>query len=196
MSASVTMAAHTEAYAQKLASATKLLDVEALGEAMKDCWQSGNQIFLCGNGGSAGNAIHLANDYIYGAGRKAGRGLRATALSANNAVMTCLANDIGYDAVFAEQLKVLAEKGDILIVLSGSGNSPNIVKALEQAKVMGLRTFAIVGYSGGKAKSMAGTVLHTPIDDMQIAEDMQLVIGHILMQWLCDQNVKIPSQAA
>jgi D-sedoheptulose 7-phosphate isomerase len=81
-------------------------------------------------------------------------------------------------------LAVLANRGDVLIALSGSGNSPNILKALEQGRSMGLRTFAILGYSGGKAKSMADVPIHFAVEDMQISEDLQLVVGHMVMQWL------------
>jgi D-sedoheptulose 7-phosphate isomerase len=91
---------------------------------------------------------------------------------------------VGYDEIFSYQLAVQAREDDVLIVLSGSGNSPNIVKALEQAKVLKLRTFAILGYSGGKAKTMADVAIHFAVDDMQISEDMQLVVGHMVMQWL------------
>lgn len=158
--------------------------VSSLAEAMEECWQSGRQVFFCGNGGSAGNAVHMANDFVYGVAKKTGGGIKATALSANQSVMTCFANDIGYESIYSEQLAVFAQAGDVLVALSGSGNSPNIVKAIEQAKAMDVKTYAILGYSGGKCKEMADVPIHFPIDDMQIAEDMQLIVGHMLMQWL------------
>ena len=102
-----------------------------LGMALREAWQARQCIYLCGNGGSAGNAIHLANDFLYGVGIKNGIGMRVEALSANPAVLTCLANDIGYERIYAEQLRVKANPGDVLIVFSGSGNSPNVVTALE-----------------------------------------------------------------
>jgi D-sedoheptulose 7-phosphate isomerase len=182
------LALHTKDYARRLAAAVEQLDdaaLQELAQALQTCWAEGRQIFLAGNGGSAGNAIHIANDLIYGAGVNAGKGLKAVALPANAAVTTCLANDLGYEKIFSEQLRVLAEPGDILIVLSGSGNSPNILKALEQADTIGVKSFAILGYSGGKARDLADCAIHVPVDDMQIAEDMQLIIGHVLMQWLC-----------
>jgi len=94
------------------------------------------------------------------------------------------ANDIGYDAIFSAQLAVQARRGDVLIALSGSGNSANVLKALEQAKSMGVKTYAILGYTGGKAKTMADVPIHFPVDDMQLSEDLQLVVGHMIMQWL------------
>src|SRR5213079_3704559 len=97
---------------------------------------SNRQVFLCGNGGSAGNAIHLANDFLYGISKRPGSGLRVNALASNPAVITCLANDEGYDRIFSLQLAVQAQAGDVLVALSGSGNSQNILLALEQAKAM------------------------------------------------------------
>jgi len=134
--------------------------------------------------------MHLANDFIYGAGISNGGGLRVEALSANPAVLTCLANDLGYEDIFAEQLKVKANPNDILLVLSGSGNSANLVKALNVANSKGMKTFAILGYSGGRCKTLAHHSIHFAIDDMQIAEDLQLVVGHICMQWLSANPVK------
>ena len=160
--------------------------VEDLALAFLAAWQSGKSIYFCGNGGSAGNAIHLANDFIYGAGLGFGRGLKVEALSANPAVLTCLANDIGYDQIYSEQIRVKGQSGDILIALSGSGNSPNILKALEVGNSLGLKTFAILGFDGGRAKHLAQIPIHFPVQDMQIAEDLQLIVGHICMQWLCD----------
>jgi D-sedoheptulose 7-phosphate isomerase len=180
--------------------------VPELGAALRQAWQAGRAVYLCGNGGSAGNAVHLANDLIYGAGMRAGvglrvpgpipvrsgggrgggGGLRVESLSANPAVLTCLGNDLGYDEIYAQQLRVKGQPGDVLIVLSGSGNSPNVVKALEVGNQLGLTTFAILGFSGGKCKDLAQVPLHFSVNDMQIAEDLQLIVGHICMQWLCE----------
>jgi len=158
--------------------------VAQLAADIHECWLQKRQVFFCGNGGSAGNAIHLANDFLYGIAKRPGGGLRVNALSANPAVITCLANDIGYDQIYSEQLSVLANPGDVLVVLSGSGNSPNIVAVLEQAKAMKVKSYAILGFSGGRCKQLADVPIHFPVDDMQISEDLQLVVGHMLMQWL------------
>jgi D-sedoheptulose 7-phosphate isomerase len=158
--------------------------VNLLAQDMLRCWQEKRQVFFCGNGGSAANAIHLANDFLYGVAKKTGGGLKVQALSANSAVMTCLANDVGYDSIFSEQLAVQAQAGDLLIALSGSGNSPNIVRVIEQAKGMNVKSYVILGFSGGKCKELADVPIHFPVNDMQIAEDMQLIVGHMIMQWL------------
>jgi D-sedoheptulose 7-phosphate isomerase len=176
-----------EAYASRLAialSSPTLQRIETLAIAFKEAWNSRHTIYLCGNGGSAGNAIHLANDFTYGAGVKRGVGLRVEALPANAAVLTCLANDIGYENIFSEQLRVKANSGDVLVVFSGSGNSPNVVNALKMGNDIGMTTFAVLGYNGGKCKELAQHPIHFEIDDMQIAEDLQLIVGHMVMQWL------------
>lgn len=158
--------------------------VKQLAEDIQICWQEDRRVFLCGNGGSAGNAIHLANDFLYGIAKQSGGGLKVLSLSDNPAVITCLANDLGYDQIYSEQLAVQAKKGDLLIALSGSGNSPNIIRVIEQAKVMGVKSYAILGFTGGKCKKLVDVPIHFPINDMQIAEDLQIVVGHMLMQWL------------
>ncbi len=174
-------------YAHRLGQALQRFDwapVELLAGELEACWREGRQLFLCGNGGSAGNALHLANDFLYGIGKPEGMGLRATALGANQSIVTCLANDLGYEKVFSAQLKVLARRGDVLIVLSGSGNSANLIEALQTARTLGLRTAAVLGYSGGRCRELADMPIHFAIDDMQIAEDLQLIVGHMIMQWL------------
>jgi len=182
-------------YANRLSQVLDTFDWSGVADLARDvhsAWFAGHQVFFCGNGGSAGNAIHLANDYIYGVAKRKGGGIRATALCANPAVMTCLANDVGYDHVYSEQLAVLANQGDVLVVLSGSGNSPNILRVLEQAKSMQVKSYAVLGYSGGKAKGLADASIHFPVNDMQIAEDLQLVVGHMLMQWLYENRPTTP----
>ena len=191
METNIPMEGFFTGYADRLGKVLASSDwsgVACLAKDMHAAWAAGQQIFLCGNGGSAGNAVHLANDFIYGVAKRTGGGIRALALSANSAVMTCLANDVGYDRIYCEQLAVLGREGDLLIVLSGSGNSPNIVSVLERARTMSIKSYAILGYSGGRSKELADVAIHFPVDDMQIAEDMQLIVGHMLMQWLYDQR--------
>jgi len=162
---------------------------ELLAEAIYYAWKNNNCVYLCGNGGSAANAIHIANDLLYGAGRKNGKGINVEALSSNVAVLTCLANDLDYSNIYSEQIKVKAKKNDILIALSGSGNSKNIINAIKEGNHIGMKTFAILGYSGGECKKIANTALHFDIADMQICEDSQLIIGHMCMQWLSNKKI-------
>lgn len=179
------------AYADRLSDALRRLDlgaVQRLAEALLACWREGRQVFLVGNGGSAGNAAHLANDYIYALSKRIGSGIRAHALAANASIVTCLANDEGYDQVFSAQLAVMARPGDVLIAFSGSGNSPNVLRALEEARRIGMLSFAVLGYTGGRAKGLADVPIHVPVEDMQVAEDLQMAVGHMVMQYLHAQR--------
>ena len=97
---------------------------------------------------------------------------------------------MAYEDTFSHQLTVLGRTGDILIVLSGSGNSPNIVKAVVKAKELGMETFALLGFSGGKCLELVDTAIHFAVDDMQIAEDCQQIVGHVIMQWLSENPPK------
>jgi D-sedoheptulose 7-phosphate isomerase len=178
------------AYAGRLQDVLRTADwssVACLAEELRACWQTGRRVFLCGNGGSAANAIHLAGDLSYSIAKRHGTGVRVEALPANSAVMSGLANDAGYEDVFALQLALQARPDDVLIVLSGSGNSANIVRALETGTTLGMKTFAVVGYGGGRAKALAAVPIHFDVADMQLSEDLQLVVGHMIVQWL-DRN--------
>lgn len=176
-------------YLDKLHAVTNEMDwspVEELAENLYRAVINKRRVYICGNGGSAGNAVHLANDFLYGISPK-GKALNIEALSANQAVITCLGNDIGYENIYSHQLLVKGQPGDTVIVLSGSGNSANILRVLEVAKQKDIHSFAILGFSGGKAKSLAECAIHFPVDDMQISEDLQMVTGHMLMQFLCEK---------
>ena len=181
-------------YALRLQDALAKSDwspVAKLAEDLQLCLKENRRLFICGNGGSAGNAIHLANDFLYGIAKRSGGGLKVLSLSDNPAVITCLANDLGYDQIFSEQLAVQGEKNDLLIVLSGSGNSPNIIRVINQAKKMNIKSYAILGFDGGQCKELADVAIHFSVNDMQIAEDMQIVVGHMIMQWLYMNRPKI-----
>ena len=162
--------------------------IEILAKDLLAAWVDGRNVYICGNGGSAANAMHLANDFHYGIGACGPGpklpGLRVEALPANAGLITCLANDTGYENIYSHQIEVKGRPGDLLIVLSGSGNSNNIVKALETSKRMGLHSYAILAFSGGRCRKLADVPIHFQIDDMQIAEDTQLIVGHLCMQWL------------
>jgi D-sedoheptulose 7-phosphate isomerase len=187
---------HFVDYSQRLHAVLSAHDwsgVAALADELADCARTGRQVFITGNGGSAGNAVHLANDFTYAWSKKIGRGIRIHALPANPAVMTCLANDEGYDQVFSAQLAVQADAGDVLIVFTGSGNSKNILLALEAAKSIGMVSYGVLGFDGGKAKALCDIPIHFETDDMQIAEDAQLILGHMIVQHLHTQRDALES---
>ena len=162
--------------------------VEHFCKFLNDAWVNQRQVFLCGNGGSAANALHIANDLHYGIGACGPApiipGIRVEALPANTGIITCLANDTGYENIYANQLKVRANQDDILIALSGSGNSANIVNAIKAARDLRMKTVAILAFNGGQCNELADLAIHFQVNDMQIAEDTQLIVGHLCMQWL------------
>lgn len=144
--------------------------------AVKQARDQRRHVFLCGNGGSAANALHIANDLV-------ACGVFAVALTGNIATLTAIANDYGYAEVFARQLNVYADAGDLLIVLTGSGNSPNVLRAVEVANQKHLRTWAISG--GGEVYHVAQRTILTS-NNMQESEEKQLYIGHQLCVALKD----------
>jgi D-sedoheptulose 7-phosphate isomerase len=173
-------------YIELLTEALKMLDTHALNNfsnTLIELLKHKKTLYICGNGGSAANALHIANDFTFGIS-PSGNAMSVEALPSNSAVLTCLANDIGYENIYSHQLKVKARKGDVLLVLSGSGNSINIINAINQAKEIGLHTAGILGFDGGEVLSLVDTALHFKVNDMQISEDAQVVVGHILMKIL------------
>ena len=158
--------------------------IEKLAKELRQAWIDGRNVYICGNGGSAANAVHLANDLVYAVAEKTGAGIDAVALSANPAVITCLGNDVGYENIYSEQLAVAGREGDILLVFSGSGNSQNVINAIETARTQNMKTVAVLGFDGGKCKQMVDLPIHFAVDDMQISEDLQLTVGHMVMKWL------------
>lgn len=177
--------AHATAYVARLTRVLAALDVDAVGRivlALERARKAGATIFLAGNGGSAATASHLANDLSIGA-RVDGRAcLRVFSLADNLATLTALANDRGYDGVFVHQLEALFRPNDVLIAISASGNSPNVVKAVEFASQHGGTTIGFVGFDGGRLKPMCHYVAHvvTSIGEYGIVEDVHLVLNHLL----------------
>jgi D-sedoheptulose 7-phosphate isomerase len=178
-------------YAARLAQFATDMDwssVEKLASMVEDARKQRKQVFLCGNGGSAANALHIANDFTAAMFKGTRNAIRANALPANVGVLTCIGNDLSYDQIFSQQLRVLAEPGDLLIVLSGSGNSPNILAVLEEARALGVQSVAILGFDGGKALTLADHIIHFILNDMQIVEDLQIVVGHMIMRHISALN--------
>jgi D-sedoheptulose 7-phosphate isomerase len=163
-------------------------EVQALAERISECYENRRTVFLIGNGGSGSNASHFCEDLGKGTLRHedfdndAKRRLRVISLTDNTPYILAWGNDEGFDRVFLEQLKNLASAGDLLIAISGSGNSPNILRAVEWANRHDLRTFGCTGFSGGKLRGLAQQCLHVPLDDMGIVESIHLTAFH----WVVD----------
>jgi D-sedoheptulose 7-phosphate isomerase len=143
--------------------------------------KEGKTIYTAGNGGSAATASHLCNDLVKGCRVNDRTGFRAVCLADSNAIVTCLANDFSYEDIFAIQLETYAVKGDVLVVYSGSGNSPNILSALKTAREMGIDTIGFSGRDGGKMKGLCDWLLIAPTDSMEQLEDMHLLYEHAMI---------------
>jgi D-sedoheptulose 7-phosphate isomerase len=142
------------------------------------------QVFIAGNGGSAATASHMANDMAKGVAEVGGRGLRAIALSDNVPLITAIANDKSYSEIFADQLLALGQPGDVLIVISGSGNSANIVRAVKVAQEMEIATMALLGMGGGQVAKMADASIVVPSDDYGPIEDVHMVLDHLVTAYM------------
>ena len=145
--------------------------------------KNNKKLFICGNGGSAANAIHVANDFLFTklSNKKM---INVEALTSNNAIITCIANDVGYKYIFSKQLENKGSTNDMLLIFSGSGNSENLIEAIKVAKKKKMKIFAILGFDGGLCKRLLKNYVHVNINDMQISEDFQLIIGHIILKSL------------
>jgi D-sedoheptulose 7-phosphate isomerase len=149
-------------------------------------------VFFFGNGGSSSTASHFVTDFSKVATREGSRSLRSIGLSDNVPSVTALANDRDYSQVFSEQLKTLAEPGDVAIAISGSGNSPNVLEAVRVARSMGLATVGLTGIGGGKLKDLVDVALVAPSNSMQHVEDVHVTVLHLLTAYLRDEGPVTP----
>src|SRR5215813_2018137 len=162
--------------------------VQTLADAVWECYENRRIVFLIGNGGSGSNASHFCEDLGKGTLRRQDfdndqkKRLRILSLTDNTPYILAWGNDEGFDRVFVEQLKNLAGPGDLLVAISGSGNSPNVLRAVEWANRNGLHTFGCTGFGGGKLRGLARQGLHVPLDDMGIVESVHLTAFH----WVVD----------
>ena len=163
-------------------------EVQTLADLMYERYRAGRFIFVIGNGGSGSNASHFCEDIGKGTLRRQDfdddrkRRFKILSLTDNTPYILAWGNDEGFDRVFVEQLKNLASPGDLLVAISGSGNSPNILRAVEWANAHGLTTYGCTGFGGGKLRGLAHTGLHVPLDDMGIVETLHLAAFH----WVVD----------
>ncbi len=171
-------------YLKKEIEVIKSLDVDLINQIMNEIKASqerGSTIFICGNGGSAATASHFCCDFNKGVSGNSNKSTNFVCLSDNIATMTAIANDISYDEIFSYQLKSRMKEGDLLIVISGSGNSKNIVRAMEVAKEKNNKIIGLCGFDGGKVKELSDICLHVNVNNMQIVEDIHMMIDHCMM---------------
>jgi D-sedoheptulose 7-phosphate isomerase len=147
-------------------------------ELLHKTYLKGGNIYFFGNGGSAATASHICGDFVKGLSFGQERRFKAICFSDNSAALMAIANDISYDDIFVEQLINFLEKDDLVVGISGSGNSENVLRAISYANEKGVNTVGLCGFGGGKLKSLAKHAVHVDIDDMEITEDVHMAIGH------------------
>ena len=176
-------------YFQKVAAVLPTIPsepVEQIIATLRQARANGQRIFVFGNGGSSANASHIVNDMLKSTIQPGRPRMKLICLSDNVPTLTAYANDVSYDIVYAEPLASLAEPGDVAIALSGSGNSPNVLRAMDVAQEMGLTRVGLTGRDGGKLKDQCDICVIVPNDSMQVIEDAHLVILHAVFLALCE----------
>jgi len=179
--------AYLDTYANEIAQAAKSADgaaVDRAAEILLEAYAGGRRVFSCGNGGSAAIANHLQCDHTKNVRASTDLAPRVQSLCANVELLTAIANDIAYDNIFAYQLQSLSEPGDVLVAVTSSGRSPNIVSALSWARDNGLKTIALTGFSGGDARKLADVSIHVQAANYGIVEDLHQAVMHALAQFV------------
>lgn len=174
-------------YFSRLTETLDKLDYHAIDKLIDLLMEARNReqtIFIFGNGGSAATASHITGDFLKGISYELEKRFRVMCLSDNVSGLTAISNDLGYEEIFIEQLKAFLKKEDLVIGISGSGNSMNVVKAMAYAREKGAKTVAMCGFKGGKIKDLADTVIHAPVKDMEITEDVHVILFHAIKQAL------------
>lgn len=180
--------AFTDAYFDYLGQVLKAIDrreVKGFVETLLAAREAGATIFFIGNGGSAATASHFANDLAVGT-RSLDKPFRALALTDNVPILTAVGNDFGYDHVFSQQIQILGKPGDVLVGISASGNSPNLLEAFQAAKRLGIKTVALTAFDGGKMKIVADEGIHVPTAPKEYgpAEDAHMILDHLVHAYI------------
>ena len=176
-----------DAYAEEMARAAKTVDPEAFDRAaaiLTEAYERGARMFSCGNGGSASVANHMQCDHVKGIRTGSDLAPQVLSLSTNVELLTAIGNDLGYEHVFAYQLQSQARPGDVLVAVSSSGRSPNVVSAIAWARDHGLRTIAITGFGGGQARATAEVAIHVDSTNYGVVEDLHQSVMHALAQYI------------
>jgi phosphoheptose isomerase len=182
-----TAASYFDAYADEMARAAKSVEpavLELAAATLVEAYLRGARIFTCGNGGSASIANHMQCDHVKGIRTATDLSPHVLSLSANVELLTAIANDMGYENIFVYQLQSQSEPGDVLLAVSSSGRSANIVRALTWAREQGLRTIAVTGFGGGAARDAAEISVHVDCANYGIVEDLHQAIMHALAQYI------------
>ena len=178
-----------ELYKKDLLEAIEKIDIAKVNQAIewfKQAREAGRTIFTCGNGGSASTASHFVCDIVKGASYKREKRFKIMALTDSLPTITAYSNDVSYDIVFAEQLKNFAQAGDVVMAISGSGNSPNVLRAIEYANSIGCKTVGLTGRDGGKLGAMTQLNIQVGVAHMGRIEDAHMIICHMIGYYFMD----------
>ena len=187
-------ASYFDAYAEEMARAAKSIDAaefERAAATLAEAYLRGARVFSCGNGGSASVANHMQCDHVKGIRTATDLSPHVFSLSANVELLTAIANDTGYENTFVYQLHSQAEPGDVLLAVSSSGRSPNIVSALTWARDQGIKTIAITGFDGGEARTTADICVHVDCTNYGIVEDLHQTVMHALAQYIRQSRMSV-----
>jgi D-sedoheptulose 7-phosphate isomerase len=182
-----------EQYRSELFQTISLIDMQKVEETIewfKEARDANRHIFVCGNGGSASTASHFTCDMVKGASFERSQRFRIMALTDSLPTMTAYSNDVSYDAVFVEQLKNFAQPGDLVMGISGSGNSPNVLRAIEYANSIGCRTVGLTGRDGGKLGTMVQKNVHVGVPHMGRIEDAHMIVCHMIAYYFMEAEAK------
>ena len=185
-------------YIAELKRVLDALPIDDLGRAMavlEAAHRDDRIVFLAGNGGSAATASHMANDLAFGVAKSGGRGFRVVSLSDNIPSLTAISNDESFDEIFAKQIDLLGRPGDVLVVISGSGKSPNIVTAARVARERGLEIIGFLGMSGGEVAQLCDVSIVVPSDDYGPIEDVHMMFDHLMTAWLREWSAGRPRKS-
>jgi D-sedoheptulose 7-phosphate isomerase len=171
----------------KVLRALPFSDLAKAMDALERAHAEGRQVFIAGNGGSAATAAHMANDWLKGVAAAGRGGLRAISLADCIPTLTAIANDESYEQVFAIPLETLARRGDVLVVVTGSGNSPNVLRAVASASRLGLRTIGFLGKGGGRVRDILDIEVTVPSDEYGPIEDAHICFDHLITCWLVER---------
>lgn len=178
-----------DTYIEREIQVLHALDRSAINAALNtliEAFTCGKYVYIFGNGGSAATASHFVNDFNKGVFERAEMQPRFICLSDNTSTLTAVANDIGYEETYRFQLRGRLAPGDVVIAISGSGDSPNVINAVKYAKGVGNTVIGLTGFSGGKLGALADIRLHAAIGSMQIVEDIHMIFDHMMMTVLCE----------
>jgi D-sedoheptulose 7-phosphate isomerase len=181
----------TEQYKTQLLTAIDTVDLGRVDQAIevfKRARETNRHIFVCGNGGSASTASHFASDVVKGASFNRAQRFRIMALTDQLPTLTAYANDVSYDSVFVEQLRNFAQPDDVFMGISGSGNSPNVIRAMEYANSIGCRTIALTGRDGGKLGPLAELNIQVPVPHMGRIEDAHMIVCHMIGYYFMEEK--------